>query len=131
MHALTFKSARANSQALPSRDGMPVAQQDQWPQDPPPGDGSDSAAIARLEAALSRIAAAAGHQQDQLRVAELTAQTAQYELETLLRERQAPIEAGRLRDQALVQRLDALIATVREALGESPSAAPDADTNPD
>ncbi len=119
------------------QDGMPVAQQDQSQQDRPTGDDTsgggaspDSAAIARLEAALLRIASAAGRQQDQLRVAELTAQTAQYELEALLAERQAPPEA-----QALASRLDALIATVHAALGEPPhpsplSAPPDAGIDP-
>ncbi len=111
---------------------MPVAQQDQWRQDPASGDdsGADNAdgdAIARLEAALARIAAAAGRQQDQLRVADLTARTAQYELETLLHDRQAH---DRTPNEAVAHRLDALIATVQEALGEGPSAAADADTNP-
>ena len=126
---------------------MPVAQQDQWERDSwqrdqgqgvlgrgdrGPGDapGADSAAIARLEAALARIAAAAGRQQDQLRVAELTAQTAQYELETLLHDRQAEARAREL-GESVAHRLDALIAAVQEALGEAPSPAADADTNPD
>ena len=111
---------------------MPVAQQDQWQQGQPSAGGTggeeagpDSAAIARLETALLRIASAAGRQQDQLRVAELTAQTAQYELEALLAERQPPPEA-----RAFASRLDALIATVRMALGEPSlpaAAAADAD----
>ena len=125
--------AGGQSSLLGVRDGMPVAQQDQWRQDRPSeggsgedGAGPDSAAIARLEAALLRIASAAGRQQDQLREAELTAQTAQYELETLLAERQRPSEA---RD--LVGRLDALIAAVRTALGEPiPPAPPVADADP-
>ena len=113
---------------------MPVAQQDQWRQVPASVDDSDmdgahdGDAIARLEAALARIAAAAGRQQDQLRVADLTARTAQYELETLLHDRQAQ---DRTLNEAVAKRLDALIATVQEALGEAPPAAAAADTNPD
>ncbi len=111
---------------------MPVAQQDQWRQDPasgdePGADGAEGDAIARLEAALARIAAAAGRQQDQLRVADLTARTAQYELETLLHDRQAQ---DRTLNEAVAHRLDALIATVQEALGEAPPTAASTDRAP-
>ena len=113
---------------------MPVAQQDQWQRDESPQEqaASDSAAIARLEAALSRIAVAAGRQQDQLRISELTAQTAQYELETLLRDRAAAPTSEVLQVPALGARLDALIAEVQAALGDGlQPASPATDTNPD
>ena len=123
---------------------MPVAQQDQWQQDPSPGSyreasseaapGASGAAsgeadggISRLEAALARIAAAAGRKQDELRVAELTARAAQHEAD-LLAQSQAlaaaeaaaapPVTPGMTQDdlQALAARLDLMIAAVRSAI---------------
>lgn len=110
---------------------MPVAQQDQWQQDlsGSPGEGS----IGRLEAALARIAVAAGRRQDALRVAELTAQAARHQMDLLA---QAQDEQGRseaaMRDasasaaaearaeemHALALRLEGLIETLRTAVGD-------------
>ena len=111
---------------------MPVAQQDQWQQDPA---SPDDGAIRRLEAALRRIAAAAGRRQDQLRIAELTARAAQHEAELLLQAQTERKEADRQQEEAealhrvdeqaarrdeemreLAARLDGLIATVRAAI---------------
>lgn len=111
---------------------MPVAQQDQWQQDPSP-DAAPGASvepdggISRLEAALARIASAAGRRQDELRVAELTARAAQHEADLLLQSQAlaaaeaaaAPATApGMTRDElhALAARLDLMIATVRTAI---------------
>lgn len=110
---------------------MPVAQHEQWSQDL--SQQTDDGAIGRLETALARIATAAGRRQDELRVAELNARAAQHEADLLLRTEQermsgAAVEraaadaaqaAGREEHlQALANRLDALIATVRGAIGE-------------
>lgn len=134
---------------------MPVAQQDQWQQDPSPGayqdvPGEADGGISRLEAALARIAAAAGRKQDELRVAELTARAAQHEAD-LLAQSQAlaaaeaaaapPVTPGMTQDelQALAARLDQMIATVRSAVepeanalvAEGPEpAAPDPESAP-
>ena len=116
---------------------MRVAQQDQWQQDQwrqDPG-SQDDGAILRLEAALRRIAAAAGRRQDELRVAELTARAAQHEAEELLRAQEERQQADRQREEAealqrvdeqavqreeemreLAARLDGLIAMVRAAI---------------
>ncbi|MBE7212769.1 MAG: hypothetical protein INR65_17285 [Gluconacetobacter diazotrophicus] len=88
----------------------------------------------RLEAALARIAAAAGRKQDALRVADLSARAAQHE-NRLLREAEAravpadEIEMRREREARLAARedelrtvaarLDALIAAVRGAVGDA------------
>ena len=109
-----------------------MAQQDQWQQDPA---SHDDGAILRLEAALRRIAAAAGRRQDELRVAELTARAAQHEAELLLQARADRDQADRQREESdalrrvdeqavqrdeemreLASRLDGLIATVRTAI---------------
>ncbi len=109
-----------------------MAQQDQWQQDPA---SHDDGAILRLEAALRRIAAAAGRRQDELRVAELTARAAQHEAGLLLQARADRDQADRQREEAdalrrvdeqavqrdeemreLASRLDGLIATVRTAI---------------
>ena len=91
---------------------MRVAQQDQWRQDP---GSQDDGAILRLEAALRRIAAAAGRRQDELRVAELTARAAQHEAEALQRvDEQAVQREEEMRE--LAARLDGLIAMVRAAI---------------
>ncbi len=111
---------------------MPVAQQDQWQQDPA---SQDDGAILRLESALRRIAAAAGRRQDELRVAELTARAAQHEAELLLQAQGEREQADRRREEAealrrvdeqasqredemreLAARLDGLIAMVRAAI---------------
>lgn len=122
-----------------------MAQQDQWGQGPSPGDDK---AILRLEAALSRIAAAAGRKQDELRVAELNARAAQHEADLLLQareEREQLLEQARTEERderhrqdvaevleaadrqaaqqqnemrALAARLDELIAMVRDAVPE-------------
>ncbi len=111
---------------------MRVAQQDQRQQDlASPDDG----AILRLEAALRRIAAAAGRRQDELRIAELTARAAQHEAELLLQAQEERRQADRQREEAdalqrvdeqaaqrdeemreLAARLDGLIAMVRAAI---------------
>ena len=84
-----------------------MAQQDQWQQDP--SEQADDGSIGRLETALTRIAAAAGRRQDELRSAELTARTAQHEAEQLAR-----AETQRLRDEAARQAAaDASAATAR------------------
>ena len=111
---------------------MPVAQQDQWQQDPSPDVAPGASAeadggLSRLEAALARIAAAAGRRQDELRVAELTARAAQHEADLLLQSQAmaaaeaaaAPAVApGLTRDElhVLAARLDLMIATVRSAV---------------
>ncbi len=116
---------------------MPVVQQNQWRQDPASQDPApqDDGAILRLEAALRRIAAAAGRRQDELRVAELTARAAQHEAELLLQAQGEREQADRRRDEAealrrvdeqasqredemreLAARLDGLIAMVRAAI---------------
>ena len=114
---------------------MPVAQQDQWQQDPVLQDPApqDEGAILRLESALRRIAAAAGRRQDALRVAELTARAAQHEAGLLLqaqgeqadRRREEAQALQRVDEQAsqreeemreLATRLDGLIAMVRAAI---------------
>lgn len=104
---------------------MPVAQQDQWQQDML--DQTDGG-ISRLQAALGRIAMAIGRKQDELRVAELTAQAAQHEADLLARsqaETAAKLAAatavpaqpapGLSLDEmrSLSARLDAMIASVQ------------------
>ncbi len=109
-----------------------MAQQDQWQQE---SASHDDGAILRLEAALRRIAAAAGRRQDELRIAELTARAAQHEAELLLQARADRDQADRRREESealrrvdeqavqrdeemreLASRLDGLIATVRAAV---------------
>ncbi len=130
-----------------------MAEHDQW-QDPhwrgraEPGDqGAGGApakpagsmpggAIDRLDAALARIAAAAGRRQDALRVAELNAQAARHEAELLARadsqgrEEAAELAAGetaareaerQAEMRALAERLDSLIAAVRAELEDLPT----------
>lgn len=115
---------------------MPVAQHEQWSQDL---SEIDDGAIGRLEAALARIAAAAGRRQDELRTAELNARAAQHEADLLLRAQhermseaaadQAAAEAtaASLRDgefQSLASRIDGLIAALRHAIDHSADAGP-------
>lgn len=107
---------------------MPVAQQDQWQQDM--SDQTDGG-ISRLQAALGRIAAAVGRKQDELRVAELTAQSAQHEADLLARSQadtaaklaaaaslQAQPAPGLSLDEmrSLSARLDAMIASVQAVI---------------
>ncbi len=93
-------------------------------------------AIDRLDAALARIAAAAGRRQDALRVAELNAHAARHEADLMARaesqgrEEAAELAAGEIavRDaerqaemRALAERLDWLIAAVRAELEDLPT----------
>ena len=93
-------------------------------------------AIDRLDAALARIAAAAGRRQDALRVAELNAHAARHEADLMARaesqgrEEAAELAAGEIavRDaerqaemRALAERLDSLIAAVRAELEDLPT----------
>ncbi|MGI4748153.1 MAG: hypothetical protein ACRYGI_02060 [Janthinobacterium lividum] len=121
---------------------MPVAQQDQWQQDML--DQTDGG-IFRLQAALARIAAAVGRKQDELRVAELTAQAAQHEADMLARsqvETEAKLAAAASRPpqpapglsldemQSLSARLDAMIASVQAVIGPEVLAAADEQSAP-
>ncbi|WP_419729775.1 hypothetical protein [Lichenicola sp.] len=118
-----------------------MAQQDQWQQEATPAAAAEpDGGISRLEAALARIAAAAGRKQDELRVAELTARAAQHEADLLAQSHAlAAAEAaalpaaapGMTQDelQALAARLDLMIATVRSVVVVPGSEAAESDAS--
>lgn len=121
---------------------MPVAQQDQWQHDMP--DQTDGG-IFRLQAALGRIAAAMGRKQDELRIAELTAQAAQHEADLLSRshaETEAKLAAAAALSvlpapglsvdemRSLSARLDVMIASVQAVIAPDMNAQADAHAAP-